>query len=526
MLGSVGRLMFKNEETEKFQSDEAAIQPNGYLMVLNKEDLKVVKASNNFSKIVVGGAKTILGHTFDELFGAAITANLRRRINQEGRVLMLISGDFPLFDQRRFNCFVQTQGDRILIEMEETHETAEASTEQTVALTDAVATFGSVKNIEELVELIPPEIKKLTGFDRVMVYKLDQAMTGEIIAERVSDGMDSFLNFSFPAQDITLETCESYCRNTVRAVPDSHYEPAALVGDSQPTDLSNCALASASKNHIAHLRNNGIGASLSISIVCNGRLWGLIVCHHRKAKPIPHWLRSYCEVVGKLISLRISAYEDNTERDLKEKLRRFFERVREHPVREALEAALLNSAPTILELFDGKGMALISGDTIRTYPVTPANIDISRYADWLKTSGQKHFFVEDNLRSKFPLEGMIETASGVITMSFPAYNMSIHIFRPELTQTFTWASSIFMSVEKARSQVHPFEVLRQTIEKHSAPWTLNQMFMAQVFFDSMKSTLAAIESKNTESQNSRDFCKATDSHSTSESHSASESGDT
>lgn len=485
--------MFKNEEAEKFPSNEATIQPNGFLLVLEKEELTVVKASTNFSKIVVGGAKTIIGHTFDELFGAAITANLRRRINQEGRTLMLISGDFPLFDQRKFNCFVQTIGNRILIEMEESEDDTEASTEQTMALTEAVASFGKVGSIEELIQLIPPEMKKLSGFDRVMVYKLDQAMTGQIIAERVSPGMDSFLNLSFPAQDITLETCEAYCRNTVRAVPDSHYEPATLVGDSGPITLSNCALASASKLHIQHLRENGIGASLTISIVSNGRLWGLIVCHHAKAKAVPHWLRSYCEVVGKLISLRISAYEDNTERDLKEKLRRFFEKVRENPTQEALEIELINNAPTILELFDGKGLALISHNTIRTYPVTPANIDLSKYAEWLKTTDQKHFFVEDNLRAKFPLEGMIETASGVITMSFPAHDLSMHIFRPELTQTFTWASSIFMSVEKTRSNTHPFQVLRQTIEKHSAPWTLNQMFMAQVFFDSMKNTLSAIE---------------------------------
>ncbi|MBX9949283.1 MAG: GAF domain-containing protein [Candidatus Obscuribacterales bacterium] len=485
--------MFKNENAEKFQSDEPTIQPNGYLMVLDREDLRVVKASANFSRIVVGGAKTILRHSFDDLFGAAITANLKRRINHEGRTLMLISGDFPLFDQRRFNCFVQTVDERILIEMEESQDNAEASTEQTMALTEAVAAFGRVGSIEELMELIPPEVKKLSGFDRVMVYKLDQAMTGQVISERVSPGMESFLNFSFPAQDITLETCEQYCRNTVRAVPDSHYEPAPLLGDSEYTDLSNCALASASKNHIEHLRKNGIGASLSISIVCNGRLWGLIVCHHRQPKPIHHWLRSYCEVVGKLISLRISAYEDGTERDLKEKLRRFFEMIRENPTREALETELIKNAPTILELFDGKGMAVISGGTISTFPVTPASVDISKYADWLIATNQKNVFIEDNLRSKFPLAGMIETASGVITMSFPAHHLSIHIFRPELTQTFTWASSIFMSVEKTRSNESPYEVLRQTIEKHSAPWTLNQMFMAQVFFESTKNALTAIE---------------------------------
>ena len=162
-MSSVGRLMFKNENAEKFQSDEPTIQPNGYLMVLDREDLRVVKASANFSRIVVGGAKTILRHSFDDLFGAAITANLKRRINHEGRTLMLISGDFPLFDQRRFNCFVQTVDERILIEMEESQANAEASTEQTMALTEAVAAFGRVGSIEELMELIPPEVKKLSG---------------------------------------------------------------------------------------------------------------------------------------------------------------------------------------------------------------------------------------------------------------------------------------------------------------------------------------------------------------------------
>jgi len=153
----------------------------------------------------------------------------------------------------------------------------------------------------------------------------------------------------------------------------------------------------------------------------------------------------------------------------------------------------LRNAPTILEVFDGKGLALLSHGNIETYPRTPEHTDISRYAEWLKATAQKNFFVEDNLRAKFPLEGMIETASGVITMSFPNYDLSLHIFRPELTQTFTWASSLFMSVDKERKGKPPFEALRQTIEKHSAPWTLHQMFMAQIFFDSMKNVLGNLD---------------------------------
>jgi len=489
--------MFENDGIEKHsaslaQPDAQTIQPSGYLMVLDVDNLRVTQASQNFSEIVVGGAKTIIGKAFDDLFGAPITANLRRRINKEGRIQMLITGDFTLFGPVKFNCLVQTIKNRIIIEMESSLDSAEPTSEQTADLSDTVAAFGQAEGLTNLIRMIPREIKKLTGFDRVMVYKLDQVMTGQIVAEEVSWGMDSYLNYLFPAEDVSFETCEGYCHNIVRAIENTHYDPSPIIGDSSRVDLSNCFLAGASRKHLEYLKEHGIAASMSISIICNDRLWGLIVCHNKTPRTVHHWLRSYCEVVGKLISLRVSAYEDLTERDLKEKLRRLFDGLREKPSRDTLEQLLMSNAATILELFDGKGMAIVSKSKVQSYPETPKHVDISAYSDWLKQTHQKSIFIEDNLRSKFPLEGMIDAASGVITMSYPAHDFSLHIFRPELTQTFTWASSIFMDADRKRDG-KPQEKLRQTIEKHSEPWTLNQIFMAQVFFDSMKHVLASVE---------------------------------
>jgi light-regulated signal transduction histidine kinase (bacteriophytochrome) len=504
-LGFVGIPMFNNDDLEKqpTKHDEKMkqfVQPSGYLMVLNVDTLRINQASANFSKLVAGGAKTIIGLLFEDLFGMPIAANLRRRVNKEGRTLMLITGDFPLFGQRKFNCLVHTDNSKIIVEMEESLDSSEPTAEQTATLTDAVAAFGKAEDLTNLIRLIPREIKKLTGFDRIMVYKLDQIMTGQIVAEEVSSGMDSYLNFLFPAEDISFETCDGYCRNTVRAIADTSYQPSEIIGNGNSIDLSNCSLASVSAKHLEYLKEHDIAASISISIVCNDRLWGLIVCHNRTAKGVPHWLRSYCEVVGKLISLRVSAYEDGAERDLKDKLRRLFDGMRDNPSRDTLEHLLMSNASTILELFDGQGMAMVSHDQIKTYPVAPKHVDISKYAEWLKATHQKNVFIEDNLRSKFPLEGMIDAASGVITLSFQAHDFSLHIFRPELTQTFTWASSIFMNVDKRRNTEKSLEKLRQTIEKHSEPWTLNQMFMAQVFFDSIKSVLATIDKKSSDTK--------------------------
>lgn len=478
-----------------------AIQPHGYMLVLDIVNFGILNVSENFSEITGEPAEKLLGKSFDNLFGFAVANNLKRRVSKEGRVLMLISADPSQFLKHKFNCFVQTIEDRLILEFEENIDITEPSSEQTKILTDAVANFGQVKTIEELIALIPDEIRKLTGFGRVMLYQFDQSWNGEVISESLADGMDPYMHHHFPADDIPAQARDLYLKNTIRSISDSHYKPVALLGNSQsPLDMTYCSLRSVSAIHTEYLRNMNVRASMSISIVCNGKLWGLIACHHRYPKIVRYWLRSYCEVLGKLISLRISNYEDGEERNLKQQLQTILIDVRKVSNRTALSEHLVKYAERILSLLDAQGMAIVNQGQVYGAGKTPDDAAIVTYDKWLNNPENKELSIEENLRSKYQPENMVADASGIISMRFPRHDFSLHFFRPEFVRSLTWAGDPSRSlIVDHETGLHPrksFETFKQTLREHGAPWKVQQIFLAQILFDSMRLILYRLQKQD------------------------------
>lgn len=128
-------------------------------------------------------------------------------------------------------------------------------------------------------------IRSLTEFDRVMVYRFDADWNGEVIAEHKRDGLNTFLGLHYPSTNIPAQARKLYRRNWLRAIPDIAYRPVTLFPavayeSERPLDLSASTLRSVSPIYIEYLTNMGVGASMSVSIVINGALWGLIACHH------------------------------------------------------------------------------------------------------------------------------------------------------------------------------------------------------------------------------------------------------
>jgi light-regulated signal transduction histidine kinase (bacteriophytochrome) len=128
-------------------------------------------------------------------------------------------------------------------------------------------------------------VRGLTGFDRVMVYRFDPDWNGEVVAEERRDDLEPFLGLHFPASDIPAQARALYLRNWLRLIPDARYAPVPLVPernphDGRPLDLGASTLRSVSPVHLEYLANMGVIASMSVSLVDRGRLWGLIACHH------------------------------------------------------------------------------------------------------------------------------------------------------------------------------------------------------------------------------------------------------
>ena len=161
--------------------------------------------------------------------------------------------------------------------------------------------------------------KELTGYDRVMVYRFDEAGHGEVFSETKKPELEAFLGNRYPASDIPQIARRLYERNRVRLLADVNYTPAALSPrlspiSGQELDMSLCFLRSVSPIHLQYLKNMGVAATLVVSLMVGGRLWGLVSCHHYSPRFLHFELRSVCELLAEVIGTRIAALESFVER--------------------------------------------------------------------------------------------------------------------------------------------------------------------------------------------------------------------
>ena len=157
------------------------------------------------------------------------------------------------------------------------------------------------------------QVRLLTGFDRVMVYRFLADDTGEVIAESLADGVQAYLGVRYPASDIPPQARALYLRSRVRVIASTDYRPSpiqpAMLPDGNPLDLSMHGLRSVSPVHLEYMRNMGMAASMSISIIVDGRLWGLVACHHRSPRQLPPRHRTAADLLGMFSSLRVTSMQ-------------------------------------------------------------------------------------------------------------------------------------------------------------------------------------------------------------------------
>ena len=171
-----------------------------------------------------------------------------------------------------------------------------------------MARLAQAPSVVDLAAQLAVEVRALLGFDRVMVYRFDEEWNGEVIAEEKRDDLNSFLGLHYPATDIPAQARRLYTVNWTRLIADIEYAPVPLhpvfdPATGAPLDLSHAALRSVSPIHIEYLSHMGVTASMSISLVVDGELWGLVACHHYSGPHRPSQdARSAAEFLGQVAS--------------------------------------------------------------------------------------------------------------------------------------------------------------------------------------------------------------------------------
>jgi len=431
-----------------------SIQPYGVLLVLRATDLLVMQASGNAGEVFGVPLERVLNRPVAEL-GGNIEAQLRPVLaaleQAERRPLRCRIDRLPAYLDLEGTVHLLPGGD-IVVELEplpafDANAFHAANVELQKKIGHAVQLFSSALSVASLAEVAVACFRGLTGYDRVMVYKFDPDGHGEIIAEAREDSLEPLLGHHYPATDIPQRARELYIRNRARMLVDAHYVPVPVVprlmpGSGEELDMSLCYLRSMSPLHIQYLKNMGVTATLVVSLVREGRLWGLIACHHYRAKQLSYAVRTASEMLGEVISTRIAALENYVQGQVDVMLRRLELRLIDATSTDGdWRAALFQQPRALLQPLDATGVALIYDGEVMTAGDVPATPDVRALGQWVATQTVDAVYSCSSIgRANPALSSISVTASGVLAVQLsPAEPDFLIWFRPEQVSEVTWA---------------------------------------------------------------------------------------
>ncbi|MDH6594059.1 chemotaxis family two-component system sensor kinase Cph1 [Variovorax sp. TBS-050B] len=342
--------------------------------------------------------------------------------------------------------------------------------------------------LEQLAQCAAAEMKRLTGFGRCLVYRFDADGHGEVLAEEADPGYDSYVGHRFPAADIPPQARALYLVNHFRLIADANYVPVPLCAadpalTAADLDLSQAQLRSVSPIHLEYMRNMGTLASMSVSIVIDGRLWGLISCHDHAPRFLDTGTRLACEHLGQLLSLQIQSKESNIAVAERLELRQLTLQIVSHLAdSDATLQRLVAESSLMLRLARASGAAVVLDDEVWSVGDVPARAQVLEMADWIAGLGVEVYESSTLLTHFAPAAEFREVAAGVLAISISQVHRHLILwFRPEVVQTIQWAGDPKKPKAAASGRIHPRRSFASWVEEvrgRSVPWSPAEVAVA------------------------------------------------
>jgi chemotaxis family two-component system sensor kinase Cph1 len=456
--------------------------------------LLAMRAGNEMVSQISGNAEIMFGKEAVQLVGQSLE-NILGHQNAKEVQSILQSGNWK--EANPIKMSIEKQGKQVavnaivhrydgldFVELEViSSEGAQAATRSYHLVQSSMLRIQQALNTPDLWEAVVTEAQRITGYDRVMLYKFDRDEHGCVIAERKQDYQESFLGLHYPASDIPEQARRLYRVNWVRYIPDIHYQPVPIIpvvdeDHARLTDLTHSVLRSVSPIHCEYLRNMGVAASMSVSILRDGRLWGLIALHNDTPKYLPFELRAACALLGQVLSMRIAALEDTEDTVYKTKTNALQAKfLAQLPQQTDLASALVAVAPNLLDFIPATGAAVCFGDRIHTLGRVPDDIGIRAILKGTLGHVTAPIFVTDRLQSRMiEARDLVNTASGVLCFTASrVHNVHVFWFRTEQVQIVEWGGEPTKPVEVDGDTMRltprkSFEKWKQEVHGKSEPW--------------------------------------------------------
>lgn len=466
------------------------IQDFGALLALTG-DWMVAHRSANFAALLALEALPEPGDPVGTLFGANAIAQLSKAVS------LLVGPDDVerLFDidlvgdGRSYDCALHTSGGLTIIEIEP--HSGDHIDRQLRLVQPILRQLEKTGDLAALCQTAAEQLRGLLEFDRVMVYRFRSDESGEVIAESVAEGTDSFLGLNYPRTDIPQQARELYIRNRFRIISDVRAAPVpiepGLAEDGEPIDLSLSTLRSVSPVHIEYLTNMGVDASLSISIVVGGKLWGLFACHHYAPRVLPYTLRTGAELFSELFSLAVERTLGRRQTELVALGRELHDRLMRAVVGgQSVIEALPTLRPIIQRSLPHNGISAYVEGHYQAIGSAPTEEEFHALRPQLSAAAPSTVIASQRLSERFDqAQAFADRAAGamIIPVSRSPRDYVV-LWRKELQQTVEWAGNPDKPVEPGPdgdrlSPRRSFASWKQTVSGRSAAWTEGELRLAE-----------------------------------------------
>ena len=468
-----------------------AIQPHGYLVSCSWPDWTVRHVSANVKEL------------FDETPAQLLGASLREHVDES--ILEAIADALRFIEpglaaQRVATANVGARGTLcdisthlhqglVHIEIEPQRAGADASPLTANAM---IGRIGGQDPGPAFFQQVASLARELTGYDRVMVYRFRPDDAGEVIAEEHAGDLEPYLGLRYPAADIPAQARHLYLVNRLRVIPDAGYAPVPIEpprhAGGAALDLSHHALRSVSPVHLEYLRNMGVGASMSISIVTGGRLWGLIACHHRSPRLVPPGIRATADLFGMYVSMRVAGHEQATAMALYDQSQQLGDVLREATQNgRALADVLPTYLRVIVKLLGADGAMMILGNRQMSIGTVPGGESFSELCAWgaARAGAVAHTHRREDWRTQAqPADGL----AGVLSMAFGRDGDGVYAFRKEQVEEVTWAGHPHKATVPTDDghRIAPrrsFAAWRETVREQSVQWSDSDRRIAERLYD-------------------------------------------
>ena len=407
----------------------------------------------------------------------------------EGETVERLFG-LDLFGKRRlFDVALHRSGGLAIIEIEP--HSRDSYSQHLGILRPVMDRLQRFNEIGELTHEAARSLKRLLGFDRVMVYRFHPDLSGEVIAEAKEEHLEPFLELRYPQTDIPQQARELYLRNLIRIISDIHAEPVpvepatSLTGE--PLDLSLSTLRAVSPIHIEYLKNMGVRASLSISIVIRGKLWGLFACHHYSPQVLPYSLRTTAELFAQLFSLQLDLAISSAGSRIAERGRQLHDRLMTRLVGGSSLIENLSALDGVIgQVIPHDGSSALVDGSYRARGSAPTEAEFGAIVASLNAASASQVIGSDSLAQLLPgAQGFADRACGALVIPVSRRPRDyIVLWRRELKQVVKWAGKPEKEIDYGPNgpRLSPrksFEAWQESVSGKSAPWTPEEMAIAE-----------------------------------------------